>query len=133
MLNKLHKIDKTAIKGKTGEFLVSIFRYLLLILISFIILFPFISKISASFMSVSDMNDTSVIFVPRQPTLDNYKTVIKGINYVSTALRTFGLSLLCAIPQTLICAVTGYALAKLKGKLGKIGMILVIITILIPP
>lgn len=133
MLNKLHKIDKLAVKGKAGEILVAVFRYALLILISFIILFPFISKISASFMSVNDMNDTSVIFVPREATLDNYKTVIKGINYVSTALRTLGLSLLCAIPQTLVCAVTGYALAKLKGKLGKIGMALVIITILVPP
>ena len=133
MLRKLRNPDKLVMKGMVSRFFAGLFRYALLILVSFIILFPFISKISASFMSLDDMYDTSVIFVPREPTLDNYSTVIKGVNYVPTALRTLGLSLLCAIPQTLVCTVTGYALAKLKGRLGKLGMALVVMTILIPP
>ena len=133
MAKKFRKPDKLAVKGTVSRFGSSLFRYALLIIISFIILFPFISKISSSFMSVEDMYDRSVSFVPRNPTLDNYEVVIDRLKYPSTALRTLGLSLLCAIPQTLICACTGYALAKIRGKLGAIGMGLVIITILVPP
>lgn len=127
------KPDKLAVKGMTVRFLSGVFRYVLLIIISFIILFPFISKISASFMSVEDMYDRTVSFIPRNPTIANYATVMKATDFLSTVLRTLGLSLLCALPQTLVCAMSGYALAKMKGKLGAVGMLLVIITILVPP
>ena len=132
-MKKLNKPDKIAIKSKSASFLTSLFCYVLLILVSFIILFPFISKISASFMSVEDMYDRTVNFIPRKPTLDNYKFVMQAIKFGSTALRTLGLSLLCAIPQTFVAAMTGYALAKMKKKMGKIGMGMVLATVLVPP
>ena len=127
------KPDKLAVKGIMIRFLSGVFRYALLIIISFIILFPFISKVSASFMSVEDMYDRTVNFIPRKPTLENYATVMKATDFAATALRTLGLSLLCAVPQTLVCAMSGYALAKLKGKMSALGMLLVVITILVPP
>lgn len=127
------KPDKLAVKGRLVRLFTGVFRYALLVIISFIILFPFISKISASFMSVEDMYDRTVSFVPRQPTLDNYRFVLEATKYIPTGLRSLGLALLCALPQTLVCAMTGYALAKMKGKLGVLGMGLVIVTILVPP
>lgn len=132
-MKKLNKPDKIAIKSKSASFVTSLFCYVLLILVSFIILFPFISKISASFMSVEDMYDRTVNFIPRKPTLDNYKFVMQAIKFGSTGLRTLGLSLLCAIPQTFVAAMTGYALAKMKKKMGKIGMGMVLATVLVPP
>lgn len=132
-MKKLNKPDKIAIKSKSASFVTSLFCYILLILVSFIILFPFISKISASFMSVEDMYDRTVNFIPRKPTLDNYKFVMQAIKFGSTGLRTLGLSLLCAIPQTFVAAMTGYALAKMKKKMGKIGMGMVLATVLVPP
>lgn len=132
-MKKLNKLDKIAIKSKSASFVTSLFCYVLLILVSFIILFPFISKISASFMSVEDMYDRTVNFIPRKPTLDNYKFVMQAIKFGSTGLRTLGLSLLCAIPQTFVAAMTGYALAKMKKKMGKIGMGMVLATVLVPP
>lgn len=133
MTKQFRKPDKLAVKGITVRFFSSLFRYALLIIISFIILFPFISKISGSFMSVEDMYDRTVNFIPRKPTLDNYTFVMDAIDYVATALRTAGLALLCALPQTLICSMTGYALAKLKGKMGALGMGIAVLTILVPP
>lgn len=132
-MKKLNKPDKIAIKSKSASFVTSLFCYVLLILVSFIILFPFISKISASFMSVEDMYDRTVNFIPRKPMLDNYKFVMQAIKFGSTGLRTLGLSLLCAIPQTFVAAMTGYALAKMKKKMGKIGMGMVLATVLVPP
>ncbi|HAY97919.1 MAG TPA: carbohydrate ABC transporter permease [Ruminococcaceae bacterium] len=132
-MKKLNKPDKAAVKSKSASFVTSLFCYALLILVSFIILFPFISKISASFMSVEDMYDRTVNFIPRKPTLDNYKFVMQAIKFASTGLRTLGLSLLCAVPQTFVAAMTGYALAKMKKKLGKIGMGMVLATVLVPP
>ena len=127
------KPDSLVIKGLINRFTGSLFRYLLLIIVAFIIIFPWISKISASFMSVEDMFDRTVNFIPKNPTLDNYEFVSHAIHYWPTAGRTLGISLLCALPQTFVCACTGYALAKLKGKLGGIGMGLVMVTVMVPP
>lgn len=133
MSSVFRKPDKLAVKGIWVRFFTGVFRYTLLVIISFIILFPFISKISASFMSVEDMYDRTVSFVPRQPTLDNYRFVLGATKYIPTSLRSLGLALLCALPQSLVCAMTGYALAKMKGKRSVLGMGLVIVTILVPP
>lgn len=84
-------------------------------------------------MSMEDMYDRAVIYIPKQPTLDNYEFVIQTMDYLPKALRTLGIALLCALPQVLICSMTGYALAKIKGNLGKLGMGIVLTTILVPP
>lgn len=132
-VKKFQKPDRLVVKAKVGNFFTKLFMYALLVIISFIILFPFISKISASFMSVEDMYDRTVNFVPRHPNLDIYKSVMKAMGYWKTMLRTLGLSILCALPQTIICSCTGYALAKLRTKFSKFVMAVVVLSILVPP
>ena len=133
MKTKWKKPDALVVKYKTKKFFGGLFTYALLIIISFIILFPFISKISGSFMSLEDMYDRSVTFIPRHPTLYIYQEVIKSLNYKKTVVHSLLLSLMCALPQTFICAATGYALAKMKSKWGNVVMGLVLLTVLIPP
>ena len=52
-------------KNRIRRTLGQIFIYVLLIEIAFVILFPLLSKFSASLMSSSDMYDRTVIFIPR--------------------------------------------------------------------
>ncbi len=130
---KARKRDRYWIISKTKKFLTRLFIYTLLVIISFIILFPIISKLSASFMSVEDMYDRTVNFIPKHPNLDIYKIVIKDISYVKTAFHSFSISFVCALLQTIICACTGYALAKMKSRVANFVMVLVIMTIIVPP
>lgn len=133
MKTKFRKPDALVVKYKLKKLFGGLFTYSLLIIISFIILFPFISKLSGSFMSLEDMYDRSVTFIPRHPTLYIYEEVIKALNYRKTAVNSMVLSLLCAVPQTFICAITGYALAKMRSRWGNVVMGLVLLTILVPP
>lgn len=109
-----------------------IFRILLLIGISYVILFPWFSKISSSFMSSSDFVDVTVKLIPRYPTLDTYKAIITENNYLQALLNTFILSALCAVVQTFICCLVGYGLAKYKFKGQKIVFGAVIFTMVVP-
>jgi multiple sugar transport system permease protein len=84
-------------------------------------------------MSVDDMYDRTVNFIPKHPNIDIYRTVLDDLNFVQTALKSFFVSIICALPQTIICACTGYALAKMKSKFTTFVMILVILTIIVPP
>lgn len=109
-----------------------IFRLVLLIGISYVILFPFFAKISGSFMSREDFVDVTVKLIPKYPTLDTYRAIIQENDYFEALLHTTILSILCGIIQTFMCCVIGYGLAKFKFKGSKLIFFLVIFTMVVP-
>ncbi len=128
----------TRIKSKylTSKFFIDvvfkIFRFVLLIGISYVILFPFFAKIFGSFMSREDFLDVTVKLIPKYPTLDTYKAIIDGNKYFEALTNTIVLSVLCALIQTFICCLIGYGLAKFKFKGNKLIFLLVIFTMIVP-
>lgn len=128
----------TRIKSKylTSKFFINvvfkIFRFVLLIGISYVILFPFFAKIFGSFMSREDFLDVTVKLIPKYPTLDTYKAIIDSNKYFEALANTAVLSVLCALIQTFICCVIGYGLAKFKFKGNKLVFLLVIFTMIVP-
>ena len=111
---------------------VKVFTYVLLIGISYVILFPFFAKISGSFMSKDDFVDVTVKLIPKYPTLDTYKAIISENGYFTALFNTFTLSVLCGLIQTFVSCVIGYGLAKFKFKGNKLLFFLVIFTMVIP-
>lgn len=109
-----------------------LFRFLLLLGISYVILFPFFSKISSSFMSPEDFVDVTVRLIPKHPTLSTYQAIIKDNGYFTALLNTFVLSLVCAVIQTFVCCLIGYGFAKFKFKGNSILFLCVIFTMVVP-
>lgn len=128
--------ERLKAKYLTVNFLVQviwkIFRLLLLIGISYIIIFPFFVKIFGSFMSRDDLVDATVRLIPKYPTLDTYKYIIRENSYFTAFFNTFVLSTLCALVQTLICSIVGYGLAKFKFRGNKLVFMAVILTMIVP-
>ena len=124
---------KASVVKKTKNLASNIVIYGLLILLTYIILFPFIIKIFGSFMSWNDHLDRTVILIPRYPTLYNYIAIIEESGYLKSLGGSFLLSGISAVAQTFVCAMVGYAMAKLRGKLIGIVMFLVVLTIVVPP
>lgn len=109
-----------------------IVRLVLLIGISYVILFPFIAKIFGSFMGMEDFVDVTVRLIPKNWTLDTYAAIILENNYLQAFVNTAFLSLTCAVLQTLICCVVGYGLAKFRFRGSKLIMLFVVLTMIIP-
>ncbi len=109
-----------------------IFRLLLMVGVCFVILYPFISKIAGSFMSLSDFRNATVRLIPRDFTLNTYTTLFVENDYPGAFMNTLFLSLACAVIQTFICCLIGYGLAKFKFKGGKLAMVLVVLTMIVP-
>ena len=109
-----------------------IFRLVLLVGISYVILFPFFSKISSSFMSREDFVDVTVKLIPKYPTLDTYKAIITDNFYFKAMLNTFVLSISCALIQTFITTIIGYGFAKFKFKGSNLLFFLVVFTMVVP-
>ena len=111
---------------------VSVLKFILMLGISFVIIYPFIARIAGSFMSYTDILDSTVAIIPKNPTLEIYKAIIAENHYFEALRNTVILSLACAIIQTIISCFIGYGVAKFKFKGNNVIMALVIFTMIIP-
>ena len=109
-----------------------LFRFLLLLGISYVILYPFFAKITGSFMGMEDFIDVTVLLIPKHWTLDTYKAIFVENEYMTAFANTLILSLSTAVAQTIVCALVGYGLAKFKFKGNAVTMFAVIISMIVP-
>lgn len=115
-----------------GKAIVWIFRFVLLLGISYVILQPFYTKIASSLFSRDDFVDLTVKLIPRHPTLDTYKAVIEEGKYLEALTNTALLSFSTAVIQTFICSLIGYGFAKYKFKGSKLLFVMVVLTMIVP-
>ena len=109
-----------------------IFRFVILLGVSYIVLYPFFAKIAASFMSPDDFIDVTVMLIPKYPSFDQYKYIFIEQEYISAFFNTLFLSLSTALCQTFVACLVGYGLAKFKFKGNSLVMGAVILTMVIP-
>ena len=114
------------------KLIVYIFRLVLLVGVSYVVLFPFFSWISGSFMAPDDFIDATVRLVPKNFTLDIYKAIWTEFDYLEAFKNTFILSAGTALIQTFICSFIAYGLAKFKFKGNGILFLLVIFSLVVP-
>ncbi len=112
--------------------IVNFFRFVLMLGVSFVIIYPFIARIAGSFMTKEDAIDATISLIPKNPTLDIYKTIIVENHYFEALFNTLLISLMCALLQMLVACLVGYGLAKFKFKGNKLLMGIVVVTMVIP-
>ncbi len=109
-----------------------IFRLVLLVGISFVVLFPFFTKIAGSFMGQNDFVDVTVRLIPKNFTFETYKQIWVENKYVEAFFNTLTLSLSTALIQTFVCCVVAYGLAKFKFKGNGLVFAAVVFSLVIP-
>ena len=109
-----------------------VFRLILLIGISYIVLFPFFSKIAGSFMAYEDFVDVTVRLIPKNFSVDMYKEIWAEQDYLEAFINTLILSGSTALIQTFICCFVAYGLAKFKFKGNGLVFLAVIFSLTIP-
>ena len=109
-----------------------IFRMVLMIGISYIVLFPFLSKIMGSFMAPEDFVDVTVRLIPKHFTLDIYRGILSELGYWEAFMNTFTLSFCCAVIQMFVCSLIGYGFAKFKFRGRNLLFMLVMLTMIVP-
>ena len=131
MKNK--KLSKSVFKRKAAPFAWSFIRLMLLIGISYTILYPLMSKIVLVFMDPIDLQDFTVTWIPRNYTLSNIKLSVQLLDYGNTFIKTFlfcgGITLL----QISVTTLAAYSFARYKDIGRKILFALVLATLIIPP
>lgn len=123
---------KIRAKKLTSSILTSGFRYLILIGLSFLILYPLVITVLISFMQNSDVLDTSVRFISKNPTLDNYKNVILFFDYWKTLGISFLLVFSLCVIEIISCLLIAYGFARFNFPFKNLLFGCVIATLLIP-
>lgn len=110
----------------------SIFRFIIIFGLGFVILYPLIYMVSCTFRERSDMSDPTVMWIPRHYTFNIIRETIKAMDFWNTLKNTLLLNIGCSFVQVFSCAVTGYGFARFKFKGKGILFGIVIMMILVP-
>lgn len=132
-LNYKKILQSDIVRDRVISMIWSVFRMILLIGISYVILYPFFTKVSLAFMSPADLQDVTVKWIPRHLTFDNITTVAQIMDYGSTVVKTIFYCLLFSLLQMFSCVTAAYGLARFKFKGNGLVFFLVVATLLIPP
>jgi multiple sugar transport system permease protein len=97
------------------------------------IAYPLIIKFSVSIRSYQDSLDPMVFFVPRTPSLANFKIAYQTLDYSKTALFSLAFCAMVSILQTFSCTLAAYSFGRFKYFGRNIIFGLSIITLSIPP
>jgi multiple sugar transport system permease protein len=111
----------------------AVIRTLLIIGISYVILFPLLSKIASSLMSEVDLYDKTVLWVPRHPTLEHYVNAFRLMTYPKSFLNSLALAAVAATLQLATCSLVGYGLARFRAATSGLVFAMVILTLIVPP
>lgn len=107
-------------------------RALLIIGLCFVILYPLLYMLSTAFRPRSEMNDPTIVWIPKTFTLSNIKEAAKAMDFWPTLGNTVFINVGCSILQVLSCAITGYGFGRFNFKGKSILFFFVILMILMP-
>ncbi len=112
---------------------IAVFRALLLFGLCFMIIQPILMRFSTGFMVEKDLYDSTVVMVPRDVTLENYKIVFDLTNFPKSMLNTLWTSLVVSVLQVVSCTLVAYGFARYNFPLKKFWFACVVMLIVVPP
>ena len=114
------------------KFVVGIIRWVFLLSISYILLYPMLYMLSSAFRAPGDFIDPTVVWVSKNFSVKNFVIAFKALDYLKTFWSTFKIEIVSAFIEIVMCSITAYGLARFDFKEKKLLMGMLIATILIP-
>lgn len=131
--------ERQALANSIKEFLMNLFRFVIIVGVCYMILAPVFGIIANSFFSNKDAYNPMVYLIPQDPTLERYEMAIEILDYLPTMLKSLLYSLVLMLMQIFTCSMVGYGFARFdfpfKGLLFGCVVIMIVIpthTIMLP-
>jgi multiple sugar transport system permease protein len=127
------KIRKFLLGSKEKQgFLKVLFIYALLICIGFIYLKPILQMISNSFMTLDDLLDSSINWIPSSFNLSNFAQAAKSMDFWTSLGQSIIIAGVPTLCNLLSCSLIGYGLARFEFPCKKVVLGIIIFTFILP-
>lgn len=127
------RLNQDKLKARLLKTGIAVLRTVLLTGFAYIVLHPIILMISKAFMAQEDVFDNSVLWIPRNFTLDNLKVAAETMKYGKALTNSLLYATISTLLQVVPCMMAGYAFARFNFKGKGLLFAVVILTILVPP
>ncbi|MGN0762190.1 MAG: carbohydrate ABC transporter permease [Aristaeellaceae bacterium] len=111
----------------------ALMRAAFLIGISFMILYPLLTKLSLSFMEQQDLYDRTVQSIPKHFTWSNYPEAFYYMNYGKAFVNSVMICGVSGALQALSCVMTGYGFARFDFRGRQVAFAMVLVMMVVPP
>ncbi len=113
-------------------FLMRLCRLLLLIAMSFVVLYPILYMVSNAFKPFMQTYDPSVIWLPKTLTMENIQDAMAILDMGVSLPNTLLSAVATAFIQVAMCLVVGYGFARFSFRGKKVMFLLVVLTMIVP-
>lgn len=120
-------------KNNLYNWFVVFLKILLFIGLSYVLLRPVLFMLSTALKSREDLIDPTVVWIPKHPTLENFKKAYDSLNYIKAFKNSLLVSIIPAIFNVIACSMIGYGLARFKFKEREFLFALILFTLIVPP
>ncbi|MBQ8159993.1 MAG: carbohydrate ABC transporter permease [Clostridia bacterium] len=121
------------LRANLKKWTISIVRGLLLFGLCFMIIQPMLTRLCTSLMEEKDLYDSTIVLLPRNVTLDNFRIVFDLTDFPRSMLNTIWTSFLVSIFQVASSTLVAYGFARYDFPLKRFWFGCVIAIIIIPP
>lgn len=131
--NVLSPLKVRKITYNSGKVLFTIFRFVILLSIGYIIIYPLFYMIVTSLVSGDAFKNSTAVWIPRKFNIaENYKRAFECLDYFNTLGYTFKYEIVSAVLEICSCAIIGYGFARFEFKFKKLFTAILLLTILVP-
>lgn len=121
---------KMALKGTS--FFTAALRYVVLIAIGYVVLYPLFYMISSSIRTGDSFYDPSIVWITSDVTFENFELAYELMHYGEALVNTIIFELVSAMIQIASCSFVAYGLARFEFKEKKILTAFMFLLILVP-
>lgn len=116
-----------------GKLLFKIFRFVFMVLMVFIILYPVLYMVSMAFRTVEDVYDLTVVWIPKHLSVQSFQLLYQELGIVLPLWNSLWISLLSSVIQVFVVAFTAYGFARFRFRGRGLLFALLVFSIVVPP
>ncbi len=125
-------MNQKIIATEIGNLIWKIVRFIMLIGLSYILVYPVLYMITMAIRPNNQVMDPSVIWIPKAVTLDQFKTAFQIMKYDTSFVTTFVMAMVSTVLQLISCSMVGYGFARFKFRGSGLWFTLVMLTLIVP-
>lgn len=125
--------NKKVIRDRAIGAVIWVLRWVFILALSYLFVYPLLFMLSTSIMDPSSVNDPSVILIPKKFSLQSISEMVELLKYWDSALLTLSIAVSSTLAALVSCSMVGYGFSRFDFKGKNLLFILVVLTIIVPP